>query len=159
MIRRPPRSTPGRTLFPYTTLFRSGLECLLGGPMCSGSTLTASGKPHVLLLRHPPKATTGYAASAVRRHDLHQAYLSAGVGATSSAALSTPRSRTIAARERGAGAVDHRQGLRRLPPSARTSSSTSSAGKFHHPQGHRQRRAPRGELQPHPGPACPCPRS
>ena len=24
MIRRPPRSTPGRTLFPYTTLFRSG---------------------------------------------------------------------------------------------------------------------------------------
>ena len=23
MIRRPPRSTPGRTLFPYTTLFRS----------------------------------------------------------------------------------------------------------------------------------------
>eukprot|EP01046_Picozoa_sp_COSAG06_P104778 COSAG06_NODE_50991_length_315_cov_0.569444_1_plen_78_part_10 len=22
MIRRPPRSTPGRTLFPYTTLFR-----------------------------------------------------------------------------------------------------------------------------------------
>ena len=25
MIRRPPRSTPGRTLFPYTTLFRSDL--------------------------------------------------------------------------------------------------------------------------------------
>src|SRR5216117_1469773 len=24
MIRRPPRSTQGRTLFPYTTLFRSG---------------------------------------------------------------------------------------------------------------------------------------
>src|SRR3546814_5317740 len=23
MVRRPPRSTPGRTLFPYTTLFRS----------------------------------------------------------------------------------------------------------------------------------------
>ena len=28
MIRRPPRSTPGRTLFPYTTLFRSiSLRC------------------------------------------------------------------------------------------------------------------------------------
>ena len=26
MIRRPPRSTPGRTLFPYTTLFRSNVE-------------------------------------------------------------------------------------------------------------------------------------
>src|SRR5216117_4507273 len=26
MIRRPPRSTQGRTLFPYTTLFRSGGE-------------------------------------------------------------------------------------------------------------------------------------
>ena len=26
MIRRPPRSTPGRTLFPYTTLFRSQQE-------------------------------------------------------------------------------------------------------------------------------------
>jgi hypothetical protein len=25
MIRRPPRSTPGRTLFPYTTLFRSAI--------------------------------------------------------------------------------------------------------------------------------------
>ena len=24
MIRRPPRFTPGRTLFPYTTLYRSG---------------------------------------------------------------------------------------------------------------------------------------
>ena len=26
MIRRPPRSTPGRTLFPYTTLFRSNFD-------------------------------------------------------------------------------------------------------------------------------------
>src|SRR5216117_4579282 len=26
MIRRPPRSTQGRTLFPYTTLFRSNLD-------------------------------------------------------------------------------------------------------------------------------------
>ena len=29
MIRRPPRSTPGRTLFPYTTLFRSNAQRLL----------------------------------------------------------------------------------------------------------------------------------
>ena len=28
MIRRPPRSTPGRTLFPYTTLFRSTHDLL-----------------------------------------------------------------------------------------------------------------------------------
>src|SRR5216117_407883 len=34
MIRRPPRSTQGRTLFPYTTLFRSGVApvtCSQGG--------------------------------------------------------------------------------------------------------------------------------
>ena len=29
MIRRPPRSTPGRTLFPYTTLFRSRGSALM----------------------------------------------------------------------------------------------------------------------------------
>src|SRR3546814_1785813 len=28
MIRRPPRSTRTDTLFPYTTLFRSGLKCV-----------------------------------------------------------------------------------------------------------------------------------
>ena len=28
MIRRPPRSTPGRTLFPYTTLFRSDVAAV-----------------------------------------------------------------------------------------------------------------------------------
>src|SRR3546814_2137906 len=32
MIRRPPRSTRTDTLFPYTTLFRSGLA----DPMCAG---------------------------------------------------------------------------------------------------------------------------
>src|SRR3546814_15280706 len=31
MIRRPPRSTRTDTLFPYTTLFRSGLSCGGGG--------------------------------------------------------------------------------------------------------------------------------
>src|SRR3546814_19042236 len=30
MIRRPPRSTRTDTLFPYTTLFRSRADCLLG---------------------------------------------------------------------------------------------------------------------------------
>ena len=35
MIRRPPRSTPGRTLFPYTTLFRS---LLLSVPHAGGGT-------------------------------------------------------------------------------------------------------------------------
>src|SRR5216117_4602855 len=46
MIRRPPRSTQGRTLFPYTTLFRSQAE--IGGavvrtlqdwPQCAVSLL------------------------------------------------------------------------------------------------------------------------
>src|SRR5216117_4217659 len=32
MIRRPPRSTQGRTLFPYTTLFRSLVAAGLGSP-------------------------------------------------------------------------------------------------------------------------------
>src|SRR3546814_15390473 len=33
MIRRPPRSTRTDTLFPYTTLFRSGLRCMSGFPL------------------------------------------------------------------------------------------------------------------------------
>src|SRR5216117_4619644 len=33
MIRRPPRSTQGRTLFPYTTLFRSAFADGLGLPV------------------------------------------------------------------------------------------------------------------------------
>src|SRR5216117_1266671 len=32
MIRRPPRSTHGRTLFPYTTLFRSGILAEMENP-------------------------------------------------------------------------------------------------------------------------------
>src|SRR3546814_911267 len=41
MIRRPPRSTRTDTLFPYTTLFRSGHEAnaLLGQPQKSGEGL------------------------------------------------------------------------------------------------------------------------
>src|SRR5260221_13442032 len=35
MIRRPPRST----LFPYTTLFRSGDGSLIGGKLCAGEAV------------------------------------------------------------------------------------------------------------------------
>src|SRR3546814_11704875 len=41
MIRRPPRSTPGRTLFPYTTLFRSALRTPDGREL--DLTLTTNG--------------------------------------------------------------------------------------------------------------------
>src|SRR5216117_3421023 len=46
MIRRPPRSTQGRTLFPYTTLFRSTAT---SSPSWMGSTVStgpASRRPH-----------------------------------------------------------------------------------------------------------------
>src|SRR2546430_7387119 len=39
MIRRPPRST----LFPYTTLFRSHLDCVSTGPCSAGSQGRGSG--------------------------------------------------------------------------------------------------------------------
>src|SRR3546814_10630932 len=35
MIRRPPRSTRAYTLFPYTTLFRSGLLAVVPGPVAN----------------------------------------------------------------------------------------------------------------------------
>ena len=38
MIRRPPRSTPGRTLFPYTTLFRSATSGIAASIMPGGRT-------------------------------------------------------------------------------------------------------------------------
>src|SRR3546814_3888320 len=43
MIRRPPRSTRTDTLFPYTTLFRSGLIGLVGGGVGLGSVNRSSG--------------------------------------------------------------------------------------------------------------------
>src|SRR3712207_8353094 len=49
MIRRPPRST----LFPYTTLFRSELACLLGGQRLDGRSELA-GVPGVDLLGDVP---------------------------------------------------------------------------------------------------------
>ena len=54
MLRRPPSATPGRTLFPYTTLFRSDLEEEFGatlfirGNRSQEITLTEKG----VLLRH-----------------------------------------------------------------------------------------------------------
>src|SRR5213083_3502100 len=39
MIRRPPRSTQQRTLFPYTTLFRSGRGCARRGQAVRGGVL------------------------------------------------------------------------------------------------------------------------
>ena len=48
MIRRPPRSTPGRTLFPYTTLFRSPIDrCChaIGGAGCRAGLSVAFAAP------------------------------------------------------------------------------------------------------------------
>src|SRR3546814_4072695 len=48
MIRRPPRSTPTDTLFPYTTLFRSLLVLQLGVALVGiGAEAARIGVPHV----------------------------------------------------------------------------------------------------------------
>src|SRR3546814_7567662 len=44
MIRRPPRSTRTDTLFPYTTLFRSVIECSVGGMSQGKEGLVKSGR-------------------------------------------------------------------------------------------------------------------
>src|SRR5216117_4232824 len=46
MIRRPPISTQGRTLFPYTTLFRSNTDSarMRCGSSTSGATRASSGR-------------------------------------------------------------------------------------------------------------------
>src|SRR5260221_1483740 len=44
MIRRPPRST----LFPYTTLFRSYLDYILGGKVSTSRSSSPIALPHVL---------------------------------------------------------------------------------------------------------------
>src|SRR3546814_5924075 len=44
MIRRPPRSTRTDTLFPYTTLFRSGERCFL---LLKGDSILAAGQVDV----------------------------------------------------------------------------------------------------------------
>src|SRR3546814_4933781 len=45
MIRRPPRSTPTDTLFPYTTLFRSAIAGLAADTTESNVDFPAFGKP------------------------------------------------------------------------------------------------------------------
>src|SRR3546814_3640053 len=45
MIRRPPRSTRTDTLFPYTTLFRSGTEDLFLEGACPSSSSTTTSPP------------------------------------------------------------------------------------------------------------------
>src|SRR3546814_13022760 len=49
MIRRPPRSTRTDTLFPYPTLFRSGLDLLLEKPVFDTLTPIGSCRPDFLL--------------------------------------------------------------------------------------------------------------
>src|SRR3546814_1129370 len=71
MIRRPPRSTRTDTLFPYTTLFRSG-DVQAPGPVqlgrgdAQGSGAARAG-PGVLALLTHPAARRARTASAQRR--------------------------------------------------------------------------------------------
>src|SRR3546814_6584233 len=63
MLRRPPSSTRTDTLFPYTTLFRSG-----GGGRPEGRAIAKAPAWHkrsALLLRRPEKR--GYACTAIRQ--------------------------------------------------------------------------------------------
>src|SRR3546814_2660546 len=50
MIRRPPRSTRTDTLFPYTTLFRSGGVCLSGGGPLAGRMATVFPESQAMVL-------------------------------------------------------------------------------------------------------------
>src|SRR3546814_4399025 len=52
MIRRPPRSTRTDTLFPYTTLFRSG-EVEMDAAIMDGATLDIGGVAAIRDVRHP----------------------------------------------------------------------------------------------------------
>ena len=67
MIRRPPRSTPGRTLFPYTTLFRSLSSCL--PTICAMHLPThATCRAYPLLPTHTRLPTPTRATYAYTRH-------------------------------------------------------------------------------------------
>src|SRR3546814_5477662 len=66
MIRRPPRSTRTDTLFPYTTLFRSGLRCapLLVAVAAGRPADIAPVRHHVEFERVPRRRNRGIAGAA-----------------------------------------------------------------------------------------------
>src|SRR3546814_4082861 len=66
MIRRPPRSTRTDTLFPYTTLFRSGLSGLVVGQADRDARRAGLRKP-------APEDIQRLAGIALRVHGLHGA--------------------------------------------------------------------------------------
>src|SRR5213595_4094467 len=53
MIRRPPRSTQLRTLFPYTTLFRSRPPPRRGARICTGRRRYGRSEEHTSELQSP----------------------------------------------------------------------------------------------------------
>src|SRR3546814_10893807 len=67
MIRRPPRSTRTDTLFPYTTLFRSGLYCPRAG-VGEGLLRRLDGKERVAIVRHVPFMTVTPVKAGVHEH-------------------------------------------------------------------------------------------
>src|SRR3546814_19266808 len=66
MFRRPPRSTRTDTLFPYTTLFRSGRGVLLDGPRHVGAH---AGAPGYEITRADLEQAARVAGIAIRRGD------------------------------------------------------------------------------------------
>src|SRR3546814_5558052 len=78
MIRRPPRSTRTDTLFPYTTLFRSGpLSDARSGPTWCGATLDIKGRPHAVSFSAflLPILRTSHPASILARSEEHTSEL------------------------------------------------------------------------------------
>src|SRR3712207_6904559 len=66
MIRRPPRST----LFPYTTLFRSGADGLQGALLGAGGHLLGDGRRVPVLLAQHEEVGRGHGAQGVALADL-----------------------------------------------------------------------------------------
>src|SRR3546814_18780052 len=60
MIRRPPRSTRTDTLFPYTTLFRSGLMGLGRVAIASGLAVVCAGCSGMSVDRDLPRGSAAY---------------------------------------------------------------------------------------------------
>src|SRR3546814_7472477 len=90
MIRRPPRSTRTDTLFPYTTLFRSGGVCLSGGGPLAGRMATVFPESQAMVL----------ALAAARRAAADgEVPIGAAVVGPSGAVLSVAGNRTIVDRD------------------------------------------------------------